>query len=79
MSQTTTTGERFKQALKLLIQLQDVQDAGRTESVEADIIRDELDIYYGWCAPVHTKPLSEKERQILNEVSTALQGTYEKT
>lgn len=76
MSQTMT-GRNFNHALKLLMHLEDCRRQGLGDSIQADALRDRLDAYYGWCASTVDTMLSEKERQILNDVSAALQGAHE--
>ncbi len=64
---------RFGRALRLAIALDDLIDAGKGDSPEADTVRDNLDPFVGWCGP-QCRPedrLSEEERQLLVQVLAA--------
>jgi hypothetical protein len=54
----------FKKALKLLLTLDAIINLGKGDSIEADNISDELDLYLGWCA-CQNKLLSDKEIDLI--------------
>lgn len=64
-------GNGFEQALRLLLRLQELEREGQSESSEADNIRDSMDPYWGWCAD-KSKQLTNKEHEVLQQVSVAL-------
>lgn len=61
---------KFEKALQLTMQLHTLFKQGMGDSAEADKVRDELDVYYGW-GPSES-PLSQEHRHLLNRISAAL-------
>jgi hypothetical protein len=62
----------FEKALGLTMKLHALFKEGRGDSDDADALRDQLDVYYGWCSPKCANTLSDVERRLLNTVSAAL-------
>ena len=66
----------FKECLTLLLNLHVLIENGEGDSVEADDIRDKMDIFYGWCCGTHSLEftMTDYEKSLMNEISGALYG-----
>lgn len=62
----------FEVALRLLLDLHVLMEAGKSDSPEADDIRDKLDVPYGWCSTPRENVMTRKEMELLGQVSEAL-------
>ncbi len=64
---------RFEQALRLTLALEKLIDEGKGDDPEADAVRNELDVFVGWCGPLYhpEKRLTEDEKRFLAQVMAA--------
>jgi hypothetical protein len=64
----------FEIALRLTLELHEFMENGDGNNKRADAIRDELDVFVGWCNPDRSpeKRLTADEKDLLERVSVAL-------
>ena len=64
---------RFKECLTLLLNLHTLIESGKGDSAEADNIRDEMDIYYGWCGGSPSELImTDYEKSLMSKISERL-------
>ena len=63
---------RFERALRLTLELHELNETGQDESPEADKLRDALDPYYAWCANCAHDHLTDEQKTTLELVSVEL-------
>ena len=75
------TGElrrsRFEKALRLLLRLHELGEAGLNDSEEADDVREQMDVHWNWCIAEEKDVLTENEIRIIDDVSAALRDSNE--